>query len=83
MSSTPSKCPQELTALFFVSMCLSSLSTCRSVDSFLKKGLTQADAQKRWEVYEVRRKTEVELVLREVYSNNARSNNRNNSSFLK
>ena len=55
---------------------------CRSVDFFLKKGLTQEDSQKRYISFEEQRKMDIELVLRELFSQNSRTMNRKATSVL-
>ena len=54
----------------------------RSIDFFLKKGLVQKDSQKRMEENEEQRKLLIELVLKEIYSQNTRPSNRKATSVL-
>ena len=55
----------------------------RTVEAFLKKGISQMDAQKRWQEYEERRKMNVELVLRDLMTMNTRAHHRKAASVLK
>ena len=54
----------------------------RSVECFLSKGITNADAARRYEEYEIRRKRFIELILKESISANARNSNRKANSTL-
>ena len=58
-------------------------NNCRSVEAFLKKGITQKDAHKRYIEYEERRKMNIELVLKDMMISNSRANNRKATSVLK
>ena len=55
---------------------------CRTVEAFLKKGITQHDAQERWAEYEERRKRNVETVLKDLMLANSRTNYRKTTSVL-
>jgi len=55
---------------------------CRTTESFLKKGVTQVEAEKLALEYEERRKRSIELVLKEQISNNARLSTRKATSVL-
>lgn len=65
----------------FIDLCL--FYEIRSVESFLKKGIAQKDAHRRFIEYEERRKMNVELVLKDMMITNSRSNNRKATSVLK
>ena len=74
---------------FIPGKCLSATNVtiidhfCRSVEFYLKKGLlTQEDAQKRYISFEEQRKMDIELVLRELFSQNSRTMNRKATSVL-
>ena len=54
----------------------------RSVESFLNKGITQADANKRARDWEDRRKRNIELILKESMQANARQSTRKANSVL-
>jgi len=48
----------------------------RSVEAFLSKGITAVDADRRYQEYEESRKRNIELILKESLSANARNSNR-------
>ena len=56
---------------------------CRSMEAFLKNGITQKDAKRRHSDYEEQRKINVELVLKDMMLANTRMNNRKATSVLK